>query len=234
MSHLSLTKSPGLAEELAGLPLSVVFADGDAIRAVAARGEGAIPLAPPFHVSDDDTYLVLPDDIGLELVDMFRDGDVDLLAEAMRDGLCAMGVIERAGKGKVELFVERCAAPEVLLRRMPFADRVGFGRGVDPVPQLNELEHAQLTVASAFVDARGVAAMLTADEWAGVSWRVPKDRKDLSGVDPTYAWTRRRGDGDVGIEAALFVEYEELVVVLRPALLASVDRSVAGAPAPSP
>ena len=226
--HLSLTKSPELADELAGLPLSVVFADGDAIAAVRERGEGMIPLAPPFHVSDDDTYLVLPEDIGLELADMFKDGDLDLLAEAMRDGLCAIGVVERAGKGKVELHVERCGVPAELLARMPFAEKVGYGRGVDPVPLLNALEGAQLTVASAFVDARGVGSMLTASEWAGVSWRVPKDRKDLTGVDPTYAWTKRQKDGHVGIEAALFVEYEELVVVLRPALLLALDRSFQG------
>lgn len=234
MSHLSLTKSPELAEELTGLPLSVVFAEAEAIASVRARGEGAIPLLPPFHVSDDDTYLVLPEDIGLELADMFKDGDLDLLAEAMRDGLCAIGVVERAGKGKVELHVERCASPADLLPRMPFADKVGFGRGVDPVPLLNALDHARLTVASGFVDARGVGSMITQDEWAGVSWRVPKDRKDLSGVDPTYAWTKRQRDGHVGIEAALFVEYEELVVVLRPALLLALDRALDGMAAGSP
>lgn len=227
MTHLSLHKSPALSEELAGLPLSVVFADPEAIAVVRTRGEGVIPLAPPFHVSDDDTYLVLPEDIGLELADMFKDGDLDLLAEAMRDGLCAIGVVERAGKGKVELHVERCGAPEELLARMPHAEKVGYGRGVDPVPLLNALDHARLTVASAFVDARGVSSMLTNDEWAGVSWRVPKDRKDLSGVDPTYAWTKRAGDR-VSIEAALFVEYEELVVVLRPALLMALESSFVG------
>lgn len=234
MSHLSLTKSPELADELAGLPLSIVFAEGDAIARVRERGEGAILLAPPFHVSDDDTYLVLPEDIGLEIVDMFKDGDLDLLAEAMRDGLCAIGVVERAGKGKVELHVERCAAPAELLARMPFAEKIGFGRGVDPVPLLNALDHAQLTVASTFVDARGVSSMLTQEEWAGASWRVPKDRKELAGVDPTYAWTKRQKDGHVGIEAALFVEYEELVLVLRPALLLALDRSFVGMAPASP
>ena len=86
---------PTLAEMIAGTPLSIVFADGEAIAAVRERGEGTVALSPPFHVSDEDTYLLLPDDIGLELVDMFRDGDVDLLAEAMRDGLVAIGAIEK-------------------------------------------------------------------------------------------------------------------------------------------
>jgi hypothetical protein len=69
--------------------------------------------------------------------------------------------------------------------------------------------------------------MLTSDEWAGISWRVPKDRKDLAGVDPTYAWSRRLSGGRVGIEAALFVEYEELVVVLRPAILRPTESAAA-------
>lgn len=227
MTHLSLSRPSELAEELAGLPLGVVFADGEAIAEVRTKGEGTLLLAPPYHVSDDDAYLVLPEDIGLELVEMFRDGDVDLLAEAMRDGLCAIGVVERAGKGKVELFVERCASPESLLPKMPFADEVVFGPGADPVPLLNALDHARLTVASAFVDPAGAKSMLTQREWAGISWRVPKDRKDLAGVDPTYAWSRRLGGGRVAIEAALFVEYEELVVVLRPAMLRPTQAAAA-------
>ena len=42
---------------------------------------------------------------------------------------------------------------------------------------------------------------------------------DMAGVDPTYAWSRRLSDGRIGIEAALFCEYEEHVVVLRPAAI---------------
>ncbi len=226
-----------LKMELSGLPLSVVFADGEAIKEVMARGEGEIVLVPPYHVSDDDAYLVLPDDIGLELADMFKDGDLDLLAEAMRDGLLAVGVIERtkndgAKKTTVTLHVEEGACAAELLTTMPFAERIGFGRGVDPVPLLNALPHANITVASAFVDERGVEQMLKKPEWAGVAWRVPKDRKDLTGVDPTYCWTRRDREGHVGIEMALFVEYEELVAVMRPARLVSLERATL-APVPA-
>jgi len=215
---------PTLAEMIAGTPLSILFADGEAIAAVRERGEGTIPLSPPFHVSDEDTYLVLPDDIGLELVDMFRDGDVDLLEEAMRDGLIAVGAIEKEGRGKMVLSVEQCVSPEELLKTMPYAETVGVGRNVDPVPVLNELDHVQCTIASSFVDEQGVEAMLKKPEHAGLSWRVPKDDKSLSGVDPTYAWSKRLPDGRTGIECALFTEYEELVLVMRPAVLAPLDR----------
>src|SRR5689334_4222796 len=74
-------------ESLAGVPLSVVFADGAELARVRDDGEGSVRLVPPFHVSDEDAYLVLPDDIGVDLLDILRDGDVDLVHEAMRDGL---------------------------------------------------------------------------------------------------------------------------------------------------
>ena len=224
----------GLSVELSGLPLTVVFADGEALRAVLEAGEGELVLAPPYHVSDDDAYLVLPDDVGLELVDMFRDGDLDLLADAMRDGMVAIGVVERSAteKGKVCLHVEEAANAAEVLARMPYAERVGFGRGVDPAPLLNALPHAHITVASAFVDEAGVEKMLRRSEWAGVAWRVPGDRKDLTGVDPTFCWSRRDREGHVGIEMALFVEYEELVAVLRPARLVSLERATLAPAAP--
>jgi hypothetical protein len=61
--------------------------------------------------------------------------------------------------------------------------------------------------------------MVRSSEQAGASWRPPTDRKDMAGVDPTYAWSRRLPDGRIGVEAALFCEYEEHVCVLRPAAL---------------
>jgi hypothetical protein len=210
---------PTLAELVTGLPLSVVFADLEAIDAVRAEGEGSIPLSPPFHVSDEDAYLVLPDDIGLEIVDMFRDGDLDLLEEAMRDGLVVVGTIEKEGRALV-LDVEQCARPADLLRELPYAETVGYGRGADPLPALNALDHVQCTVASRFVDEAGLDAILGKREHAGASWRVPKKDKHLAHVDPTYAWSKHLPDGRVGIECALFGEYEELVAVLRPAALA--------------
>jgi hypothetical protein len=59
--------------------------------------------------------------------------------------------------------------------------------------------------------------MLRKPEHLGASWRAAA----AGGVqaDSTYAWSRRLGPGHVGIDLALFLEYEELVVVLRPAAL---------------
>ena len=83
--------APSPHEVFVGVPLSIVFADGDAIHAAARGASRSIRLAPPFHVSDEDAYLVLPEDIGAEIVDILRDGDAELLAEAMRDGLLVAG-----------------------------------------------------------------------------------------------------------------------------------------------
>jgi hypothetical protein len=213
-----------LAQEVAGLPLSVALADGELLAAIRERLEAgdevaSIPLAPPFHVSDDDAYLVLPEDIGVELRDMFAEGDVDLLADAMREGLLVIGALEKAGRGKMSLAVEQVAIVERLLRTMPYADTVEVGRGADPVEALNALPQCRNTVASSFVDLAGLQRIVRAAEHAGPSWRPPTDRKEMAGVDPTFAWSKRLADGRIGVEAALFCEYEELVVVLRPAAL---------------
>jgi hypothetical protein len=213
-----------LAHEVAGLPLSIVFADGELLAAIRERLEegddvDAIPLSPPFHVSDDDSYLVLPEDIGVELREMFADGDVDLLADAMREGLFVLGTLEKQGRGKMSLAVDEIAIVEKLLRGMPYADTVEVGRGADPIEALNALPQCKNTVASSFVDFAGFQKMARAAEHAGPSWRPPSDRKDMAGVDPTYAWSKRLADGRIGVEAALFCEYEELVLVLRPAAL---------------
>jgi hypothetical protein len=70
-------------------------------------------------------------------------------------------------------------------------------------------------MASVFFDDEGLERVLREPEHVGVSWRVPENRRDLIGVDPTYVWSRRLTDR-VGVELALFLEYEELVVLLRP------------------
>ena len=213
-----------LAHEVSGLPLSVVLADGEllaALREQLAAGEeiGSIPLVPPFHVSDDDAYLVLPEDIGIELREMFADGDVDLLADAMREGIFVVGTLEKEGRGKMRLAVDDAEIVERLLAKMPYADTVDVGRGADPLAALNELPQCRNTVASSFVDLAGFQKIARASEQASPSWRPPADRKDMAGVDPTYAWSRRLPEGRIGVEAALFCEYEEHVVVLRPAAI---------------
>ncbi|MBX7197566.1 MAG: hypothetical protein K1X94_36305 [Sandaracinaceae bacterium] len=215
-----------LAHEVSGLPLSIVLADGEVLAAIRERieaGDGAdvesIPLVPPFHVSDDDAYLVLPEDIGVELREMFADGDVDLLADAMREGLFVIGTLEKEGRGKMRLAVDEVDVVERLLAKMPYADTIEVGRGADPLAALNGLPQCRNTVASSFVDMAGFQKMVRSSEQAGASWRPPTDRKDMAGVDPTYAWSRRLPDGRIGVEAALFCEYEEHVCVLRPAAL---------------
>jgi len=217
--------SRSLAHEVSGLPLSVVLADGEVLAALRERlaaGEeiGEIPLVPPFHVSDDDAYLVLPEDIGIELREMFAEGDVDLLADAMREGIFVVGTLERGqGRGKMKLAVDEAEIVESLLAKMPYADTVEVGRGKDPLAALNDLPQCKNTVASSFVDLAGFQKIARASEQASPSWRPPADRKDMAGVDPTYAWSRRLSDGRIGVEAALFCEYEEHVVVLRPAAI---------------
>src|SRR5690606_13268413 len=104
-----------LSEIFGGAPLTVVFADGEALAAVREGDAERIPLEPPFHVSDEDVYLVLPADIGLELIDIFADGDAELLAEAMSEGLVVLGSVEQEGRGKVVLDVEEALTPRALL-----------------------------------------------------------------------------------------------------------------------
>ena len=210
--------TPGFAyEDLSGAPLSVVFADGTAIEAVRARGEGELVLEPPFHVSDEDLYLVLPSDIGLELVDILRDGDTELLAESLRDGIIAVGGIGRGEDGAVALEVERAFRASELIGRLPFAAEIELDGSGDPLALVNALPHLRVTVASRFADDDGLDAILGEPEHVGVSWSVPAGKASaLSGAEPTYAWSRRQANGTVGVELALFLEYEELVVVLRP------------------
>lgn len=209
-----------LSEIFGGVPISVVFADGEALAQVREHGAQRVALEPPFHVSDDDVYLVLPSDIGLELVDIFADGDADLLDESMAEGVLVLGGIEREGKGRVVLEIEEAiVVRDLLAGDFPYAAEVEVGAGVDPVVELNGLPEAQVTMQSQLIDDDGLEHMLRRESHIGVSWRVPKDEPTMAGVDPTYAWSRRRKDGSVGIEAVLFTEYEELVMVLRPAVL---------------
>lgn len=210
-----------LSEVFGGAPLTVVFADGEALAAAREGDAERIPLDPPFHVSDEDVYLVLPADIGLELVDIFADGDGELLEEAMTEGLVVLGSVEREGRGQVVLEVEEALTPRALLDAgLEYASEIAVGGGTDPVEELNALDDVKLTIASRFVDDDGLERMLRRRTHIGASWKVPKGAAHLAGVDPTYAWSERLPDGRVGVEAALFSEYEELVMVLRPCVLA--------------
>jgi hypothetical protein len=207
-------------EAFVGVPLSVVFADGDDIAAAARGARDSIRLAPPFHVSDEDAYLVLPEDIGAEIVDILRDGDAELLAETMRDGLLVIGTIEREGR-RVELCVDACVRPEdALAGDLAYAETLPLLDADTALELLNELHHVQVTMAGALVDEEGLGAMLTSAAYIGASWTPPEDaaRRGVT-AEPTYVWSRQRDDGRVGIELALFSEYEELVALVRPAAL---------------
>jgi hypothetical protein len=219
-----LPQSPAPAssphEAFVGVPLSVVFADGDDIAAAARGARDSIRLAPPFHVSDEDAYLVLPEDIGAEIVDILRDGDADLLAEAMRDGLLVIGTIEREGR-RVELAVDASVRPEdALASTLPYAETIPLLDADTALELLNELHHVQVTMGSALVDEEGLGAMLASATYIGPSW-TPPDEAARRGVtaEPTHVWSRQLPDGRLGIELALFSEYEELVALLRPAAL---------------
>ena len=214
-------QAPSLHEVFSGVPLSIVFADGESIAAVVRGDAETIPLAPPFHVSDEDAYLVLPEDIGTEIVDILRDGDADLLAEALRDGLLVIGSIEREGRA-VELVIESFVVPaKALAEGLPYAETVQLTSLEGALELLNALDHVQITVCSALIDEDGLEEVLSKPDYIGPSWQAPETlAKHGAGVEPTYVWSRRQRDGRVGIELALFSEYEELVVLLRPALLA--------------
>lgn len=222
MQAVQRGRDEALHTELATVALSVVFASGEQIEKVRQAGSGTLVLVAPYHVSSQDAYLVLPEDIGTEIVDIMRDGDLDLLHEAMRDGLLAVGAVERVRKGVVALEVERSETPAAALGgAMGYAASVSLGDG-DVLYALNELEHVQCTVSSALVDDEGLDAMLRSSEHVGTSWRVPADAPaELRGSEPTYAWSRRLTDGRVGIELALFAEYDEIVALLRPAAISA-------------
>ncbi|MFW5875660.1 MAG: hypothetical protein ACOCXM_02870 [Myxococcota bacterium] len=205
------------AEDFVGTPLSVVFTEGDQMEAVRA-GETRIPLSPPFHVADESTYLLLPDDIGMEFVDIMRDGDLELMHEAMRDGLLVVGSMEQVGGGQMELHVEAFTRPtDALSDDLPYAASVLVGAGQDPLARLEDLEHLQCTMVSGLLDDEGLDRVLRRKEYLGVSWRAPADQP--ADADPTCIWSRHVGRGRAGVELALFQEYEELVVLLRPVVL---------------
>ncbi len=208
----------GSAASFIGTTLVVVFAEADEISRIRKAGSGPVTLKPPYHLGEEDTYLVLPDDIGEEIVDILRDADADLLQEALRDGLLVQGEVRRNVRGRgMVLDAERVCSPADALAASPYAANVTITAGSDPVRALNRLPHVQCTTLSALVDDEGLEQMLRAeDEFIGCTWRAPASAKRLSDIEPTYAFCRRIDDRRVGIELALFREDEELVMVLRP------------------
>lgn len=221
---LSKTAASNLALELLGTPLSVVFADGDAIAAARDGAAPSIALAPPFHVSDEDAYLVLPEDIGIEILDILRDGDEELLREAMRDSLLVSGSVESTRKGEMSLFVDECVTAADALKAVDgYAERYALKQGVDAVQGINRIGTFACTVASQCIDDDSLEQMLREEEFIGTSWRVPEGAPAELHGDPTFAWARKTRRGTVGVEFLLFQEYDELVAFLRPLEIAVDD-----------
>jgi hypothetical protein len=197
--------------------MSVVFADGEEIARVAAAGAGLLPLEPPFHVAAEDMYVVLPADIGIEIVDIMQDSDVDLLMEAMRDGLVACGTIEKRGRGAMVLHVEDAVVlADALSAGIPYAAAIPVGNGVDPLAEMRKIPHLSCTVLGALCDDEGLDRILRRQEYVGLSF-IPS-LYEGEGIEPSFVWSKRLADG-VGVEFALFTEYEELVALIRPLLL---------------
>ena len=220
--HLVDTAQPApqplFDEDFAAAPLVVLFADGEEIDAAREQGSGRLQLAPPCSMSDADSYLVLPDDIGMEIVDIFADGDHDLVQESLRDGLAAVGRISSEQRGLMVLDVEACRTPLAVLEAgLAYGAEVDLACTADPLRALNTLPHAQCTTLSALLDEDGLRHMIARLQYVGTSWRAPASAKLLQHLDPTFVWSRRLDDAWIGIETALFVEEEDLTLLLRPA-----------------
>lgn len=207
--------------DVIGIPLSVVFADGDAM-AAARAGKKTLALEPPFHVSDSNSYLIVPVDLGLELLEIFRDGDVDLVHELSRDSLVATGSVEKEGKGKMSLSIDRAESLAAVLAKSTKHGATVRGSNVKAIVEsTNKLPVAAVTVGSALLDEDGLVSMLQAREYVGESWSSADGTSaEKLGVEPTYAWSKRMPDGQVGIQLALFSEYDELVALIRPVAFA--------------
>ncbi len=212
---------------IVGSPLCVVFADADQIRA-ARRGATEITLTAPFHVAAEDAYWVVPDDIGLEIIDILNDGDRELLDEALRDSVVVLGELEIRGKTATLRVDDVLDALEMVADETPHAEVTKLKKGLgamspmdtsrdETILALNKREAFQCTVSSAFLDRQGFSKMLNERDYVGMSWRAPEGL-GLDGIDPVHVWSRRVGN-KISVELVLFHEYEELTVVFRPLLI---------------
>ena len=208
---------PPVSRDFVGVPLAILFATGEEITAAKNEDRDHLITTSAPLVSDDDAYLVLPDDIGDEIVDILADGDLELLNETFRDSLIVSGGLNREG-GEVSLLIDCAVSPHDAFREnMPYAQEIKVGGDSDPVQFANRMDHCQCTMLSAFIDDEGLDSMLRAESYVGVSWRTGGGvSKDLV-VSPTYAYSRRLSSGGVGVEFALFVEEDDLIALMRPA-----------------
>lgn len=205
-----------------GAALVVLFASGEDLRNLEAVGSGRLPVAPSYSISEEDAYLVLPDDIGDEIVDIMRDGDAELLQEAMAEGLLVVGSVRHDRNGGPSLIAETCMTPSAAMSRpMRYAARLPLKGDGDPITRINRLPHLQCTTLSALLDDDGLDAVLGKPLHIGHGWRVPANARALGQVEPTFVWSRHLTPGRVGIELALFAEEDELIALIRPLELLS-------------
>jgi len=209
-------------EACGGAAMVVVFASGDDLRSLETAGHGALPLAPSYSISGEDAYLVLPEDIGDEIVDILRDGDAELLSDAMTEGLLVVGRVRHDRGSGPELLARACMTPAAALgASMPYAASEPIAGDGDAVMRINRMPHLQCTTLSALIDDDGLDAILGTPVHIGRSWRVAPHLKSLGDVEPTHVWSRHLGPGRIGIELALFVEEEDLIALIRPLELLS-------------
>lgn len=203
------------------VPLSVVLAEAEEVERLRSDATPrAVTLLPPYHVSETDTYLVVPIDLGTDLIEIFADGDIDLVHATVRESVLVSGEVERRGRGQYTLFAEQAVtAEDAFVGGLSYGATVRLGGLGDPLRVLNRMPHVRVTMLSALLDPDGLAAALGGEQFAGVGWRVPRElAAQLRSLQPTYVWTRRIAEG-VGIELGLFAEDDELVALARPALL---------------
>ncbi len=205
------------ASGFVGVPLPVVFADPADCEALrAGERQAFVPSTPP-QMAADDRYLVVPDDIGIELLDIVREGDEDLWHEVLRDSVLLEGPCERWSGGQLALLVEQVVGlGEWFARTGPYACQLGVGPGLpDPLERLRREPALRCNVVGGLLDEEGLDRVLASAEFLGVGWRPPA-RYRLEGVQPTLLWSRRTPDGAAAVELALFEEFEDLSVLLRP------------------
>ena len=123
---------PPVSRDFVGVPLAILFATGEEITAAKNEDRDHLITTSAPLVSDDDAYLVLPDDIGDEIVDILADGDLELLNETFRDSLIVSGGLNREG-GEVSLLIDCAVSPhDAFQENMPYAQEIKVGGDSDP------------------------------------------------------------------------------------------------------
>lgn len=221
---MRLVPPPSQAESplrhFVGAPLVILFADAEELQPSRQRGGGTIEVSAGVSLSDDDTYLIVPDDVGDELVDILRDADRELLEETLDESLLVLGDLHRGAEGRTVVAADfAMSVTEAFRQGLPYAAQVPVDGQGGGLRSLNQLAHVQCTMVSALMDTDGWRSVLRQSNYIGVSWRSPADTPSLASLSPTFVVSNRSGDGHIGLDLALFVEDDDLVALVRPAEL---------------